>query len=113
MRPTTSRTCWRNSVHDTSGTVIELGRRSRLFSGSSQDAVMLLLTTCVWIGCDQPVAWCDADHSHGWKAHGATVPCNGQTLCTCHQNLKETSFQVHRDDGGHWHIIDPEGNEVT
>jgi hypothetical protein len=28
------------------------------------DAVtMLLLTTCVWIGCDRPIAWCDADHS--------------------------------------------------
>jgi len=103
----------RRVVYDSSGTIIELGRRSRLFRGSSSDAVMLLLTTCVRIGCDQPVAWCDADHSLGWKAHGATVPRNGQPLCTCHQNLKETGFQVHRDDCGHWHIIDPEGNEIT
>ena len=103
----------RRVVYDSSGTVIELGRRSRLFRGSSRDAVMLLLTMCVWIGCDQPVAWCDADHSLGWKAHGATVPRNGQSLCTCHQNLKETGFQVYRDDRGHWHIIDPEGNEVA
>jgi len=103
----------RRVVYDSSGTIIELGRRSRLFRGPARDAVMLLLTTCVWIGCDQPVAWCDADHSLGWKAHGATVPRNGQPLCTCHQNLKETGFQVYRDNRGHWHIIDPEGNEVT
>ena len=70
----------RRVVYDSSGTVIELGRRSRLFRGSSRDA-MMLLTMCVWIGCDQPVAWCDADHSLGWKAHGATVPRNGQPLC--------------------------------
>ncbi len=103
----------RRAVYDSSGTIIELGRRSRLFRGPARDAVMLLLTTCVWIGCDQPVAWCDADHSLGWKAHGATVPRNGQPLCTGHQNLKETGFQVYRDDRGHWHIIDPRGNEVA
>jgi len=49
----------------------------------------------------------------GRKAHGATVPRNGQPLSTGHQHVKETGFQVHRDDHGHWHIIDPEGNEIT
>ena len=102
----------RRVVYDASGTVIELGRRSRLFRGPARDAVMLLLTTCVWIGCDRPVAWCDADHSVGWKAHGATVPRNGQPLCTCHQNLKEAGYQVFRDARGHWHIVDPGGNEI-
>ena len=103
----------RRAVYDQSGTIIELGRRSRLFRGSSRDAVMLLLTTCVWIGCDRPVAWCDADHSLSWKAHGSTVPRNGQPLCTGHQNLKETGYQVFRDDHGHWHIVDPHGNELA
>ena len=103
----------RRVVHDSSGTVIELGRRSRLFGGSSRDTVMLLLTVCVWIGCDQPVAWCDADHPLGWKAHGATVPRNGQPLYNGHQHLKEAGFQVDRDDRGHRHVIDPEGDEVA
>jgi hypothetical protein len=102
----------RRVVYDASGTVIDLGRRQRLFRGSARDAVMLLSTTCVWIGCDRPVAWCDADHSLGWKAHGATVPRNGQPLCTGHQNLKETGYQVYRDDHGHWHITNPDGNEL-
>lgn len=103
----------RRAVHDNSGTVIDLGRRSRLFRGSSREAVMLLVTTCVWIGCDRPVAWCDADHSLGWKAHGATVPRNGGPLCGGHHHLKERGFRVYRDDHGHWHIIAPDGNELT
>lgn len=103
----------RRVVYDQSGTVIDLGRRSRLFRGSARDAVMLLLTTCVWVGCDRPVAWCDADHSLSWRAHGATVPRNGGPLCKGHDLLKERGFQVFRDDSGHWHIIDPSGNEVT
>ena len=103
----------RRVVYDASGTVIDLGRRSRLFRGNSREAVMLLLTTCVWIGCDRPIAWCDADHSLGWKAHGATVPRNGGGLCSGHHPLKERGFHVYRDDEGVWHVIDPDGNEVT
>jgi hypothetical protein len=102
----------RRVVYDGSGTVIDLGRRQRLFRGSSREAVMLLLITCVWIGCDRPISWCDADHSVGWKAHGATVPRNGGGLCDCHNQLKEQGFQVYRDDHGTWHVIDPDGNEV-
>ena len=102
----------RRVVYDSSGTVIDLGRRSRLFRGSSREAVMLLLTTCVWVGCDRPVHWCDADHSTSWKAHGATVPRQGQPLCRGHNLLKEAGFEVVRDDQGHWHVVDPDGNDV-
>lgn len=102
----------RRVVYDGSGTIIDLGRRQRLFRGSSREAVMLLLITCVWIGCDRPIAWCDADHSVGWKAHGATVPRNGGGLCHGHNHLKEHGFQVYRDDHGTWHVIDPDGNEI-
>jgi hypothetical protein len=103
----------RRAVYDTSGTIIDLGRRARLFRGSSRDAVMLLLTTCVWVGCDRPIGWCDADHSLGWKAHGATVPRNGGGLCEAHNHLKERGFRVFRDHVGRWHVIDPDGSEIT
>ena len=102
----------RRVVYDQSGTIIDLGRRSRLFRGAAREAVMLLATTCVWIGCDRPVAWCDADHSLGWKAHGATVPRNGQPLCAGHNHLKERGFHVRRDAQGAWHVITPDGDEI-
>ena len=60
-----------------------------------------------------PLRWCDADHSLGWKAHGATVPRNGGGLCQGHNHLKERGFDVFRDDTGDWHVIDPDGNEIT
>jgi hypothetical protein len=103
----------RRVVYDTTGTVIDLGRRSRLFRGAAREAVMLLLTNCVWVGCDRPIDWCDADHSLGWKAHGATVPRNGSPLCPRHNHLKERGFHTHRDTNGNWHITDPHGNTLT
>ena len=43
----------RRVVFDTAGVVIDLGRRSRLFTGNSRDAVMLGDRWCLWPGCDQ------------------------------------------------------------
>jgi hypothetical protein len=43
----------RRVVFDVAGVVIDLGRRSRLFTGSSRDAVMLGDRWCLWPGCDQ------------------------------------------------------------
>jgi hypothetical protein len=102
----------RRVVCDSAGVVIDLGRRSRLFEGSSRTAVMLLERTCAWVGCDRPSAWCHADHSVSWKQHGATVPRNGGPLCPAHNLLKERGFRVHRDEWGTWHTIDPSGAEI-
>ena len=52
-----------------------------------------------------------ADSATWWLA--PTVPRNGQPLYNGHRHLKEAGFQVDRDDCGHWHVIDPEGNEVA
>jgi hypothetical protein len=102
----------RRVVYDSAGVVIELGRRQRLFTGSSRDAVMLLATACAWAGCDANTEWCQADHSLGWKAHGATVPRNGGPLCRRHNILKELGYRICRDDHGHWHTHHPDGHEI-
>lgn len=102
----------RRVVYDTSGTVIDLGRRSRLFRGAAREAATLMSTTCAWIGCDRPVQWCDTDHSTTWRAHGPTVPRNGQPLCRRHNLHKENGFRVFRDAHGRWHTIDAQGNEI-
>lgn len=103
----------RRVVYDTAAVIIDLGRRSRLFTGAAREAVMLLADKCVWIGCDQPVAWCQADHSQSWAAHGATVPRNGQPLCGRHNRHKEHGYHVHRDNNGNWHTTHPNGHEIT
>jgi len=103
----------RRVVYDTAGVVIDLGRRSRLFTGPAREAIMLLTDQCVWVGCDQPAAWCQADHSLSWSAHGATVPRNGQPLCGRHNRHKERGYQVYRDTNGNWHTTHPNGHTIT
>ncbi len=103
----------RRVVYDAQGVVTDLGRRARLFTGAAREAVMLLATECAWAGCDRPVAWCDADHSVSWAAHGATVPRNGAPLCRAHNLQKERGFRVHRDAAGQWHTHRPDGTEIT
>jgi len=103
----------RRVVRDQAGVVTDLGRRSRLFTGSSRDAVMLSSDRCVWPGCDRPVRWCQADHSLGWKATGATVPRNGGVMCRAHNLHKERGdFTARRDDDGTWVIRDVDGDPV-
>ncbi|MEM9516805.1 MAG: HNH endonuclease, partial [Actinomycetota bacterium] len=103
----------RRVVYDTQGVVTDLGRRARLFTGAAREAVMLLETECAWAGCDRPVAWCDADHSQSWAAHGATVPRNGAPLCRAHNLHKERGYRVHRDPDGNWHTHHPDGTEIN
>jgi len=112
-----SATLWahvRRVVTDGSGTVTELGRRSRLFRGNSRDAVMLLHDRCLWPGCARPIDWCQADHCLEWRQHGATVPRNGAPLCKRHNLHKERyGFRVWRDDDGEWHVVDRSGNDIA
>lgn len=103
----------RRVVYDSANVIIDLGRRSRLFTGAAREVIMLLAEICVWVGCDQPAAWCQADHSLSWPAHGATVPRNGQPLCGQHNRLKETGYQVTRDNNGQWHTTHPDGHTIN
>ena len=73
---------------------------------------MLLEDECAWVGCDRPTAWCDADHSVGWKAHGNTVPRNGGPLCRTHNVVKEQGYRIVRSPDGEWHTFSPDGNEI-
>lgn len=103
----------RRVVYDSQSVVTDLGRRSRLFRGGSRDAIMLLATSCAWVGCHRPVHWCDADHSIEWAAHGPTVPRNGGPLCRHHHGMKQRGYRVQRDDDGYWHTYGPSGDEIT
>lgn len=104
----------RRVVRDAAGVVIDMGRRSRLFTGSARDAVLLLTDRCLWPGCDHPVRSCQADHSLGWKAHGNTVPWNGGPLCGAHNRLKDRGdFTARRLPDGSWVVTDSDGDPVS
>ncbi len=103
----------RRVVTDTKGTVIDLGRTTRLFTGAAREAVMLLEPTCIWPGCDQPHSWCHADHLTSWTTRGPTDADNGAPLCPRHNYLKELGFTITRDADGRWRITTPDGTEIT
>lgn len=103
----------RRVVVGAAGVVIDLGRRSRCFTGPAQLAVRLGSTHCVWPGCHVPVSHCQTDHLVGWRGGGRTDPGNGAPTCGQHNRLKEHGFSVHRDLDGRWHTHRPDGSEIT
>ena len=66
----------RRVVCDSSGVVIDLGRRQRFFTGAARLAATLLHTRCVYTGCRVPVAKCQADHMQEWQHGGPTDQAN-------------------------------------
>lgn len=103
----------RRVVRDGSGAVIDLGRAQRLFTGAAREAGMLLDDRCIWPGCSRPVRQCQADHSIGWKAHGATVPRNCGPMCGPHNRLKDRgAFTARRIAPGEWRIRNDVGDSV-
>ena len=103
----------RRVVFDTAGVVIDLGRRARLFTGNSRDAVMLGDRWCLWPGCDQRTGRCQTDHTQPWAAgNGPTSPNNGGPACARHNRWKQHGYRTWRDPTGHWHTYRPDGTEI-
>lgn len=103
----------RRVVFDTAGVVIDLGRRSRLFTGGARDAVQLGDRWCMWPGCDLRTGRCQTDHTTPWaQGHGPTRPDNGGITCARHNRWKQRGYRTWRDHNGHWHTYRPDGTEI-
>ncbi len=105
----------RRVVIDSAGTVIDLGRRSRVFTGPAQLAVRLAAIECYWPGCHVPVADCQIDHLKPWASphNGSTSPGNGGPACGRHNRFKHRhGYTAWRDPAGHWHTLRPDGTEL-
>ena len=103
----------RRVVFDSAGTVIDLGRRSRLFTGAAREAVMLQAIRCLWPGCEIPAGRCEADHLNPWASNGPSAPDNGVPACKRHNRIKNRGFTTRRDPTGNWHVYRPDGSELT
>ena len=102
----------RRVVLDSAGVVIDLGRRSRLFTGGARDAVLLGDRRCLWPGCDLRSGRCQTDHTQPWATNGATRPDNAGPACARHNRWKQRGYRTWRDPGGHWHTYRPDGTEI-
>jgi hypothetical protein len=102
----------RRVVVDAAGVVVDMGRKSRLFTGAAREAVLLGSSRCLWPGCDLPSGRCQTDHIREWSSHGRTDQDNGGPLCHRHNQWKNRGFTVWRDPAGNWHTYRPDGTEI-
>jgi Domain of unknown function (DUF222)/HNH endonuclease len=89
------------AVFATTGEVLDLGRRRRLFTGAIRQALVLRDRGCAFPHCDRPPRWTDGHHIVSWVDGGATDLSNGVLLCEHHHRLIHHSpWQVRiRADG--------------
>ncbi len=78
----------RRVVFDPKGQVLDVGRKSRFFTGGLREAVMLQDQTCVEPGCEVPARFCEVDHCQSWADLGTTCIGNGNCRCRFHNGLK-------------------------
>jgi len=103
----------RRVVMSSPSTVIDLGRKSRLFTGSSREAIFLRRRKCIWPGCSAMT--CEADHRTPWAEGGTTSPDNGDTLCRKHNRYKAPAGYTTTIDHttGATHVHTSDGRELV
>jgi hypothetical protein len=67
---------------------VEVGARSRFFTGATRRALELRDQRCAHPYCDVPADRCEADHVIEWAKGGLTVQENGRMLCSFHNRLR-------------------------
>ena len=102
----------RRVVMNSAGVVTDMGRKQRLFTGALREAVLMHARRCIWPGCHQPSAHCDADHLLPWANAGPTNTPNGGPVCAHHNRWKATGYRTWRDPHGHWRHYLPNGTEI-
>jgi len=104
----------RRVVVDADSVVVDMGRTSRLFSGSSRDAAQLLVRTCTHRGCDIPAKFCDVDHRREWVSeNGPTDQANAMPACGPHDRWKHANrIRTRRATNNRIYLIRPDGTTI-
>ena len=91
------------AVYSGPGRIVDMGRRSRLFSGALREALMIRDRICTHPGCNIPAHLCQADHIVPWSRGGSTDESNGNMKCRYHHHLRHRTpdpFRVRRRPEG-------------
>jgi HNH endonuclease len=71
----------RRVVVDSDGVIVNMGRLSRLYTGSARTAAKLLVRRCQRPGCELPADFSQVDHNDEWNEHGSTDQNNAGVMC--------------------------------
>ena len=105
----------RRVVVGSDGRIIDLGRRSRIFTGGARQVAILQAALdgdgrCIWPGCGRH--HCQIDHTTGWTDGGSTHPHNAGPVCGRHNRFKTRGYRTWRAPNGVWHTFRPDGTEI-
>jgi hypothetical protein len=99
----------RGVVVDEAGTVIDWGRKRRLFTGPAREAALLMARRCSRPGCTIHGRHCQVDHLLGWGDGGLTDQANAGAVCSHDNRAKhDLGITVRRTPEGYlnWHRAD-------
>jgi hypothetical protein len=103
----------RRVVVDAQGVLIDMGRKSRLFTGPAREAAKLLVRRCDHAGCDLPEDFCEVDHVVEWVDQGTTDQINAGVPCGHHNREKHRrKFTRRRSIHGQSYTIRPDGTII-
>ncbi|MFP5310958.1 MAG: DUF222 domain-containing protein, partial [Actinomycetes bacterium] len=71
----------------TNGEILDLGRKTRLFTPAQRTALTARDQGCAFPNCTIPAPWCEAHHITYWSHGGPTTTNNGVLLCSHHHHL--------------------------
>ena len=71
----------------THGEILDLGRKTRLFTPAQRQALTARDQGCTFPNCTIPAPWCEAHHITYWSRGGPTNTDNGALLCSGHHHL--------------------------
>jgi hypothetical protein len=71
----------------THGELLDLGRKTRLFTPAQRTALTARDQGCAFPNCTIPAPWCEAHHITYWSQDGPTNLNNGVLLCSAHHHL--------------------------
>jgi hypothetical protein len=103
----------RRVIIDAHSVVIDMGRKTRLFTGPARDAAKLLARRCDHPGCDLPADFCEVDHLTEWTDNGTTDQINAGVDCAHHNRHKHRHKHTRRrSTHGHSYTIRPDGSII-
>ncbi len=67
--------------------ILDVGRKTRVWSTAQRRAIVARDRTCTWKGCERPAKWADIHHTDHWADGGETSVDKGVLLCRFHHVL--------------------------
>jgi hypothetical protein len=99
LLPLLSRAEVERVVFDGPDRIIQLGERTRFFTGGLRRVIEIRDRHCTFPGCDTSPEECDVDHIVPHADGGPTVQRNGRLRCPIHNRHAHTESREARHDG--------------